>query len=243
MNFVDEEKYKNLKGIYKITNQASGLEYIGQTKERFSRRFWLHRWQLRNNVHDNLWLQASFNKYGEDSFTFEVIRALTDDASIDRAEVEEIAKARERGHCCNIQDGGQVSSGPVLSSETRKKIGQINRQKNLGKKASEETKRKMAATRTGMRQSTSTINKMITTRTERIKNGEILATQKLTVPMVIEIKTALMNGENWKDIAAKYNISPSNINAIRSNRSWRYVHVDGWDEYLNSHKRSKKHIA
>jgi len=243
MKFVDEEKYKNLKGIYKITNQVSGLEYIGQTKEGFRRRFWLHRWQLKHNTHDNPWLQASFNKYGEENFKFEVLRVLENDDDIDDAEIEAIAEARRRGHCCNIQDGGQPTTAPVLSPEMRKRIGEINRQKNLGKKASEETRRKMALTRTGMRQTKQTINKMINTRINRIKSGEVLRTQKLTIPMVIEIKKALMKGESWKDVAHRYGVSPSNVNAIRSNRSWRYVQVDGWDEYLSSHKRSRKHIA
>ena len=57
MIFIGEEKYKNDIGVYKITNLLNGKVYVGQTKEKFQRRFWLHRWQLRKGKHDNKHLQ------------------------------------------------------------------------------------------------------------------------------------------------------------------------------------------
>ena len=59
-------------GIYKIENKVNGKLYIGLSiniKER-----WIaHKVQLRKNIHYNSHLQASWNKYGEDSFIFSIL--------------------------------------------------------------------------------------------------------------------------------------------------------------------------
>ena len=57
VEFIDRLKYKNNIGIYKIVNNINGKTYIGQTKEGFQRRYYLHDWKLRNNIHDNFHLQ------------------------------------------------------------------------------------------------------------------------------------------------------------------------------------------
>ena len=58
--------------IYKITNKVNGKTYIGSTKN-VNARWVKHKALLRHNRHSNLHLQAAWNKYGEGSFTFEII--------------------------------------------------------------------------------------------------------------------------------------------------------------------------
>jgi group I intron endonuclease len=60
-------------GIYKITNLNDNKVYIGSSIN-VTKRQYKHFWMLRNNKHDNLHLQNSFNKFGESSFLFEVIQ-------------------------------------------------------------------------------------------------------------------------------------------------------------------------
>jgi len=60
------------KGIYKITCTAAGKFYIGSSVNLKRRKFW-HFCQLRNNKHANLHLQAAYQKYGKESFVFEVL--------------------------------------------------------------------------------------------------------------------------------------------------------------------------
>lgn len=58
--------------IYKIKNKTSNLYYIGSTinlKERLLR----HKAALKKNSHHNIYLQRAWNKYGEESFEFEMI--------------------------------------------------------------------------------------------------------------------------------------------------------------------------
>ncbi len=61
-----------ISGIYRITNLNNGKYYIGSSNDCKSR--WRgHRRALKNNRHDNPYLQNAWNKYGESAFKFEVI--------------------------------------------------------------------------------------------------------------------------------------------------------------------------
>ena len=76
MEFEKREIFENLSGIYCIVNKINNKVYIGQTKQKFVKRYWHHLWCLRKNKHDNRYLQKSFNKYGEQNFKFIVIHVL-----------------------------------------------------------------------------------------------------------------------------------------------------------------------
>jgi group I intron endonuclease len=59
-------------GIYKILNVKDNKIYIGSSvnlKNREKKHFWM----LRKNIHDNEYLQHSYNKYGKDTFLFDII--------------------------------------------------------------------------------------------------------------------------------------------------------------------------
>jgi len=68
---------ENLKktGIYKITNAINNKTYIGSAagKHGIQQRFQDHRKALHKNRHRNIHLQRAWNRYGENSFSFEVI--------------------------------------------------------------------------------------------------------------------------------------------------------------------------
>lgn len=49
--------------IYLITNKLNGKTYVGSTKD-YSFRVKTHLTKLKNNTHDNIYLQRAFNKYG-----------------------------------------------------------------------------------------------------------------------------------------------------------------------------------
>ena len=59
-------------GVYKILNIVTNKIYIGSSIT-ITKRFSQHRDDLKNNKHCNKYLQASWNKYGEKSFKFEII--------------------------------------------------------------------------------------------------------------------------------------------------------------------------
>lgn len=59
-------------GIYAIKHIESGKIYIGQAVI-ISRRWKDHQHKLRCNKHHNSYLQHAWNKYGEESFVFEIL--------------------------------------------------------------------------------------------------------------------------------------------------------------------------
>lgn len=72
MNNVLNRKSDSTSGIYKITNKINNKFYIGSTINLYCR-YYNHLKDLIKNTHCNEYLQRSFNKYGNDSFTFEII--------------------------------------------------------------------------------------------------------------------------------------------------------------------------
>jgi hypothetical protein len=59
-------------GIYRIFNVINNKTYVGSSINLESRKY-KHFWMLLRNGHDNNYLQKSFNKYGEESFLFEIL--------------------------------------------------------------------------------------------------------------------------------------------------------------------------
>ena len=60
-------------GVYTITCLADNKMYVGSTTVSFSKRWGDHKSMLNNNKHTNIHLQRVWNKYGSDSFLFEIL--------------------------------------------------------------------------------------------------------------------------------------------------------------------------
>lgn len=219
MIFADEQKYKKDIGIYKITNLVNGKVYIGQATQNFQKRYWLHRWKLRKNIHDNIHLQNAWNKYGEDNFEFSVVEVI-DKCLIDEREQHWIKHYKSIDKCYSIQDGGQPERlVDFVTPEGRKIVGEKNRQRMLGSKASEETKQKMSEARKG---------KYVKTKT-----------QKLTPELAKKIKERLVEGYTPKEIMNELGIEYKPINGIISKDNWKSVQVEGWEEFQRNRKHGK----
>jgi len=61
-----------MKGIYTITNIINNKIYIGSSNN-ISSRLIHHKQSLKNNKHNNPYLQKAFNKYGIKNFKFEIL--------------------------------------------------------------------------------------------------------------------------------------------------------------------------
>lgn len=70
-----DNSYHSVAGIYKITCVVNNKSYIGSSVD-LSERGIQHLSDLKHNRHHSIYLQRSFNKYGEDAFTFEVLATL-----------------------------------------------------------------------------------------------------------------------------------------------------------------------
>ena len=74
--------------IYKIINKKNGHFYIGSTLN-WEKRKRSHLSSLRNKTHHCIHLQNAYEKYGEDSFDFLVIKEYTFETENELRELEE----------------------------------------------------------------------------------------------------------------------------------------------------------
>lgn len=65
-------KSQNRCGVYSIFNLENGKRYVGSSINIYNR-LYEHLHNLRNNKAHNRHLQAAWNKYGEDSFKFNIL--------------------------------------------------------------------------------------------------------------------------------------------------------------------------
>lgn len=141
-------------GVYAIRNKINSKIYIGSTSL-FYRRFSRHRVSLRNGTHPNQHLQAAWNKYGEDNFSFTVLE-LCDPVDFVRVEQGWIdfhqSYKRERGYNKSPSSGSPL--GYKHTEEACKNMGRSRK----GKPFSESHKRNMSIAKKNMSQETK--NKM-----------------------------------------------------------------------------------
>lgn len=91
--------------VYQILNKKNGKKYIGQTIDKDAREY-QHFLDLKNNTHDNSYLQASYNKYGAENFIFSVIDdTACNEEDLNKLEEYYILKAGfpDRNKCYNLQ--------------------------------------------------------------------------------------------------------------------------------------------
>lgn len=63
-------------GVYIITCETNGRYYIGSSTD-VDKRIARHLWSLRKGTHHNVYMQRVFDKYGEDSFQFQILKEKT----------------------------------------------------------------------------------------------------------------------------------------------------------------------
>lgn len=110
----------NISGIYSIINLINGKCYIGSSINLKNRKY-NHFYHLRKNNHINKKLQNSFDKHGEENFSFELVEILENKDNLIKTEQKWVDFFKPEYNICN----------QVVNSR-------------LGIKASDETKRKMS---------------------------------------------------------------------------------------------------
>ncbi|MCA6430323.1 MAG: GIY-YIG nuclease family protein [Cytophagales bacterium] len=156
-------------GLYKITNTVNGKYYIGSSKN-IEKRWLCHKSKLSNNNHENVHLQASFNKHGINAFVYEIIKELPKDTTKEElfAHEQDLFNAATEGEwntkMYNIRKvadckTGDTSIGHLISTGLKKKwldpefrtYMEQHRRKDYT--MSEETKQKISKANKGKKQS------------------------------------------------------------------------------------------
>lgn len=240
MEFIEEKKNRDKIGIYYIKNIETGKFYIGQTKEKFIRRFWLHRWELNKGTHHSQKLQRSYNKHGSEKFIFGVLQEVGKCDNLQKIlndlEIYYINILNSLKNGYNIQPGGQSGNlQNFMSPEARKRIGELNRQRMLGSKLSEETKRKMRESshhRSPTKEQREKLseymkNRIVSDETKKKLSeanlGEKSPAATFTNEQVKHIKMLMDCGIAPIEVARIFNRSKHTIYAIRYGKAWTHL--------------------
>ena len=150
-------------GIYLITHIPTGRCYVGSSKD-CQKRLINHRYFLNRGTHFNIHLQSAWNLYGSEQFLFEFYSVIEEEARLEECEQYYMDKFDSLLNGFNQKDAKAKGGRRIeFSEETRRKISEGNKgkkhteeskrlisvgnkgkSKNLGRKASGETKQKMS---------------------------------------------------------------------------------------------------
>jgi group I intron endonuclease len=111
-------------GIYTITNTKNNRFYLGSSQN-IQKRWGSHKYNLLRNQHHSRYLQSAWNKYGEDSFSFDVIKTCKVDELL---QFEQIFLDFSCPHY-NILKVAGSPRGNVMTEETRKKMSEAKKGK------------------------------------------------------------------------------------------------------------------
>lgn len=112
-------------GIYKITCITNNKVYIGQSTN-IQERIKDHKRRLKNNKHDNSYLQNSWNKHGKENFKFEILEICENNFKIlNEREIYWINEynALDRRFGFNLSSGG--GNGYSLAGKTEEEKVEI----------------------------------------------------------------------------------------------------------------------
>ena len=192
-----------ISGIYKITNLITQDSYIGSSvnlKQRKNKHFC----DLSNNKHFCLHLQRSYNKYGKENFSFEII-AKTPKEYLIKLEQWFLDSLKPVFNKRNIAES---NLGVIFTEEHKRKIGEANRKRII----TDEQKIKMSNSLKGRKLSEEHKNKI-----SIIKSGENNPSSKLNWDIIDKIRNSNLS---VKELSIEYKVSQMTIYKILNKKTW-----------------------
>lgn len=156
----------NYPGIYVITNIESGRKYIGSAVD-IKNRWSVHLCHLNSGKHHSKKLQRAWDKYGSELFSFSVLERVNDvNLLIEREQfyIDQLTCIKS-SYNCNPKAGSSL--GRKFSEETRRKFTL----QRTGLKASNETRIKMSLAKKGKKKTPEHAAKLIANLRASAKKG------------------------------------------------------------------------
>ena len=199
-------------GVYMIKNLVNGKVYIGSSIN-CANRFYLHKWSLKANRHQNARLQHSWAKHGAEAFSFEVVEETPRENRI-AAEQKLIDALRsvDPDYGYNIAPIAGCTEGVPCSESTRRKIAEANKGRVLSEAALKNKREAMSRPEVKAKLKAVRRSDELKARVSLTKGG----TGKILSPSEIEIiRQKYASGEfALKALAAEFCVS---YQAIRKN--------------------------
>lgn len=204
--------YKTNYCVYKITNTITNECYIG-VDTYFPKRIGQHKSNLKKNQHKNKHLQYSYNKYGEDNFSFELFYECKNREEMLSKEIEFINLFNSNREGFNKTFGGEGSFGFQHSQESLRKMSSWKRV------MTDEWKQNISKATKGKKKKEG-IKRNNHPDYSRWLGGENHPVSKLSSIDVLNIRLKYLNEEKQTNIAKEFNLSKTMINNIITNRNW-----------------------
>ena len=137
------EDKQSIIGVYKISNSLSGRYYIGYSTN-IHRRFSVHRSKLKQNCHDNIFLQRAYNLDGQDKFNYDIIHICDTKDEAKEFELQYLTDLSIRNMLYNLNynnSGGDLLINHPEKESIREKINKSCKE-TLNKMSQEERKQK-----------------------------------------------------------------------------------------------------
>lgn len=205
--------------VYRIFCKANNKSYVGSSERTCRRRKNEHWCRLRQGRHHSFHLQKAWNKYGEESFIYEVLEEDVEDLDGREAYWTEELQASSREFGFNIKEVKRISDetkakisatlmGHEISRETRAKIASSvakhlaeNGHPFQGRKHTQEAKDACS----------------------KAHRGTNHRDAKLTEDDVRRIKALLLKKVKQTDIATSLRVSRSAVADISAGRTWKHI--------------------
>lgn len=245
MMFTIKKENKHKNGIYIIRSLIDDRIYVGSATN-FHKRYVRHLSTLRNNKHCNRKLQSFFNKYGENSLSFDQLCIVEKKEDLLPVEQYYIDLLQSTIEGFNIRDdvrymGHMSKESRERSANTRRgiKFTDIWRERiSIGKKKQYAEEGHHNTGRTYPKEHTQHMSEANKKRVlegrnimiEKVKsgefNGENHPRSKMTNKLVLSIKQDIAKGLKRQKIVEKYSITVSNYKDIQSGKSWNHIKID-----------------
>ena len=207
-------------GIYQIKNLVNGKIYIGSSVN-IARRWREHKTELRKDRHGNIYLQRSWNKYGEEEFEFSVLLLLNKKDNLIIKEQEYLDTLCPEYNLA--YKAGASMKGKRHTNETKKKMSNSSKgDKNgfFGKRHTKESIKKISKAGEGRIFSLEAREKL-----SKLHRGENHYHTTLTNDSVVKIRDLWKIGKYTQvEIGKMFGVNNKIINNIINYRTWKHVY-------------------
>lgn len=205
-------------GIYLIKNIITNQNYVGSSYN-IKNRWRQHKWYLRNNQHNNTYLQNSWNKYGESSFEFSIIiNCVVDDLLEKEKQYIEDYNGMIKNGGFNCFDPVDLVRNNDVSDEVRKTLSECK----IGSKNPMYGKKGKNHPKYGYKLSNNSKKEL--SKKRKLYFGEKSANVKLTNDQVLEIRNKYIpRVYSTTKLAKEYSVTQGTIMNIIKKRGWKHL--------------------